>query len=71
MREMSIAEILAEEQSAIIDMAARIQILQKTLDPYSQEYFLLQNDLVMLTQTAIYLQRRLDDTLPPDYLAST
>lgn len=68
MREMSIAEILEEEQRAVIHMVARIELLQKTLDPYCEEYFLLQNDRVMLTQTAIYLQRRLDDTLPPPYL---
>ena len=68
MREMTIEEILLEEQTAIIEMAARIRILQKTLDPFSKEYNLLQNDGVMLEQAAIYLQRRLDQTVPPDYL---
>ena len=61
-------EILRNEQAAVIEMAARTKIMLRDLDPYSPEYYLLQNDSVMFTQTAIYLQRRLDNTLPPDYM---
>ena len=68
MREMSIEEILREEQTAVIQMAAQIKRLLESLDPYSKEYYLLQNDLVMLTQTAVYLERRCTGTIPPDYL---
>lgn len=68
MREMSIEEIFQEELEAIVEMAARIRVLQKTLDPFSKEYFLLQNDAVMLEQAAIYLQRRITGTIPPEYM---
>jgi hypothetical protein len=68
MREMSIEEIFQEELESIVEMAAQIRLAQKTLDPFSKEYFLLQNDGVMLEQTAVYLQRRITGTIPPEYM---
>jgi hypothetical protein len=67
-REMTLSEILKEELDSVIAMTASLQLLKDQMDPLSKEYYVVQNDHVMLLQTAYYLTRRLQGSIPPYYL---
>ena len=60
--------ILKREQAYIIQMIAELEQILSELDPFSDEYYTLNNDRVMLEQTALYLERRLQGSIPPEYL---
>lgn len=68
--EMTRGEVLEQELDAVMEMAAQVGVLKSTLDPLSKEYYALQNDYVMLEQTAYYLTRRLKGSIPPYYINS-
>ena len=66
---ITIEQLFTEELDAVTDMLdALVDIRDNECDPLTQDYYEIQNTIVRYEQTALYLQDRLNNRVPPRQL---
>lgn len=66
---ITIEQLFTEELRAITEMLdALVDIRDNECDPLDPDYYEIQNTIVRYEQTALYLQDRLNDRVPPKQL---
>ena len=70
MREEAITleELFTEELEAIVDMLEALVEIRDDYDTMDPNYYSVQNEIVKLEQTALYLADRLSDRVPCSWL---
>ena len=65
---LSLEQLFTEELDAVLDMLDALTAVQDSYDPFDKNYFAIQNEIVKLEQTALYLTDRLNNQVPCKYI---
>jgi hypothetical protein len=66
---VSLEQLFQEELDAVLDMLDALTVVQDAYDPFDSEYYDIQNEIVKLEQTALYLTDRLSNRVPCKYIS--